>query len=494
MKKRKICMGCFTAWDEKRESCAFCGWRPEKEREREGTWHTGKILEKRFLLGGIYRKTDRDIIWRAYDGMLGERVFLMTWGRRAEDQPPKHKLDESEPGEEQATNVKSEPGEEQTANVKSAPGEEQTANAKSALREEQTADAASASDGGFQLLCLRRAAGRNVLLFSLENKYLPPEEFRLPGNVLNLGQSVIRNIYLSGKTEKGLLPKDFLLDGRYQIVGPLGIGGFGITYLCVDINLGRNVAVKEYFPEQWAEREESFVSVKSSQVLQAFQYGKKMFCREIKMTAKFIHSRQIVTVYDAFYENDTVYMVMEYLDGESVGRELQSRQKGLGSQETKEIAEQTLAALTQLHRRKIVHGDLSPGNVIRTKSGRIVLIDLGAAKYFYDRNMTFQAVFLKPDYAAPEQYQAAREGKGGREGPWTDFYALGVFLYQCLTGTKPYDAVTRLETDRGSRIFPRRFGKPIGRRWKRIIRECLELEREKRPSNAELLLEEVQAI
>ena len=118
------------------------------------------------------------------------------------------------------------------------------------------------------------------------------------------------------------MPADTLLNDRYQILGIVGIGGFGITYLAKDINLLRNVAVKEYFPKQWVQREQNYVSIRHSGMVEPFKYGLKSFVSEIKMTAKFIHTENIVTVTDAFFENDTAYMVMEYIQGESIGREL----------------------------------------------------------------------------------------------------------------------------------------------------------------------------
>ena len=121
------------------------------------------------------------------------------------------------------------------------------------------------------------------------------------------------------------LPEGFLLAGRYEALRCIGVGGFGITYLCRDKRLGRKVAVKEYFPRQWAEREGAYVSVKKSSMAEAFRLGMQSFVREAQIMAEFVETPQVVTLRDVLQANDTVYLAMEYLDGVSVGRDMRRR-------------------------------------------------------------------------------------------------------------------------------------------------------------------------
>lgn len=444
MSQQKICMGCFAVWDSEVNECIHCGWSPHQEKDISEDWYTGKKLDKRYLLGGIYLERGQYIIWRAFDEMLEIQCFLMR---------------EIENGHMSVADF---------ANV-----EEEEARNK-----------------GYQILSCKIVAGEQVLVFSMKNPWKIPESCYIFSLKKKKYNRIISNLRYQGANSQKILPKDTILEDCYRIVGPLGIGGFGITYLCEDIRCGRNVAVKEYFPAQWAERDEGFVSISSSKFMQPFLHGMERFRQEIKMTAKFIHDRKIITLYDAFECGDTVYMVMEYLHGESLGMHMKKMpQSHFATEEWKQILLTVTDALRSLHEHKMVHSDISPGNIMITDSGQIVLIDLGAAKYFYDTSMSFATTFLKPDYAAPEQYQTARSGKAGNEGPWTDIYALGATTYYCLVGAKPKDVIRRLDSSINNIDFPTRGKGKLSRNWKKIIQNCMELEREKRPQ----CIEELQA-
>lgn len=436
-------MGCYSEWDDQRKECAFCGWQKDEKQSRSEGWQQGQVLEKRFLLGKILKKKKLFTIWYAYDEMLDCRCFLMT-----------------------------DMSEEFLHKVVEIPDER--------IRQM-----------GYCCLGYRQIEEKNVFVFSKQEGAIQKKEKK---ESKKEKKKLILNVQGKGQNQLGLLPADTLLDGRFQVIGTLGIGGFGITYLCVDINLNRNVAIKEYFPKEWAEREENYVTVKNSKMLQAFQYGKQTFLQEIKMSAKFIHTENLITVYDAFEENDTVYMVMEYLEGQSLGKEMQQRKAPLEEKEIKKMAKDILGALQMLHSRKIVHSDISPGNIFHTGQGKYVLIDLGAAKYVYNQNISIATAFLKPDYAAPEQYQSASLGTGGQEGAWTDIYAMGAVFYQCFTGKKAPDVIQRLEGNSTRITFPRKWGFHFSSGWKKIIRQCMELEKEKRPSDAEVLWQKIDML
>ncbi|MFR5619681.1 MAG: serine/threonine protein kinase [Clostridium sp.] len=401
----KACMGCFVEWDRERDECPVCGWSPQKplEEDKNG-WHQGKIIAKRFLLGNCYLKKKDFVIWRTYDSLLDIRCYMIT-----------------------------------------SVGGSLTQLLQIAWGFSQQRD----KEGCPVVLSMFPVEQVYVLVFSMKEN-MDKKDFlswiMLPKE--NPKQVIQKLEYLNEKQKpEHVLSEDTLLDERYRVIGCIGVGGFGITYLCEDLLLQRNVAVKEYFPSEWAEREADALEVKNSRYLNAFLYGKKSFLKEAKITAKFIHAQNIVTIYDVFSANDTVYLVMEYLQGDSVGRRMKKRQyEPYSERKAVEIILSVMKALCTIHENYVVHGDISPGNLICTKEGTVVLIDFGAAKYMTDKQPVLQAAFLKKNYAAPEQYRTAKEGIPKDEGAWTDIYAMGATFYYLLTGHVPTDALTRLSS------------------------------------------------
>ena len=275
----------------------------------------------------------------------------------------------------------------------------------------------------------------------------------------------------------------------------IGIGGFGIVYLCHDLYLKRLVAVKEYFPEQWAERESSYVSVRSSDKLNAYRFGLQSFYEEAKMMAKFLNTPHIVTIYDVFPENDTAYLVMEYLSGISIGREMRLREyKSYSAAELSEIINPVMDALEAMHDQRIVHSDISPGNIMRTSNGDICLIDMGAAKYTNTARPVLSAAFLKVNYAAPEQYRTARQGIPYDEGPWTDIYALGATIYYLLTGQKPPDIIKRLEGKNTKLYLPKKPRVKRARQWQTFLGHAMEPEIKERIGSIRQFREESKGL
>lgn len=291
------------------------------------------------------------------------------------------------------------------------------------------------------------------------------------------------------KEREDLLPAGLVLDDRYHILRCIGIGGFGITYLCEDTKKERKVAVKEYFPAQWARREETYVMVRKSSMVQAFRFGMQSFIDEAEILVEFVKTPHIVTFYDIFHENDTVYLVMEYIDGISVGRMM--RERGYQPYTPEEMAQillPVLEGLRQMHKKGIIHGDVSPGNLMCRKDREICLIDLGAARCYKEKKPVLSAAFLKPEYAAPEQFRTARRGFSQEEGPWTDIYAVGAVMFYLLTGQRPPDAV--------SRAGGNELEKPaeLSEKWMEIIRQCMALEIEKRIQEVRILTERIQKL
>ena len=169
----------------------------------------------------------------------------------------------------------------------------------------------------------------------------------------------------------------------------------------------------------------------------------------------------------------------------NIGREMAKRNYSpYTPHETAEIILPVLEGIQVMHDKKILHSDISPGNIMRTAKGKITIIDLGAAKYNVEDQPMLSAAFLKKAYAAPEQYQTAREGIIGNEGPWTDIYAVGAVMYYLLTGHKPVDALTRLSGKTVGLIPPKKYKVRLRKGWLKLIHQCMELDWSKRPSSA----------
>lgn len=453
MGELKACMGCFAEWDEEREICPFCGWHTamEPEEDKEG-WHTGQVLEKRYLLGRCYMKKKDFVIWRAYDSQMDMRCYFIT----------------------------------------SVGG-----SMEGLLRIAWGFQKQKDSDGCPVVLSLKTLDERYVLVVSMEEDVDAATFRSWIHTEKEPPEPLVSEITYGGNPDKlaQALAPDTLLEDRYRVVGCIGIGGFGMTYLCEDMMLQRNVAVKEYFPAEWAEREDDYVAVKSSQVLQAFRYGMKSFEKEAKLTAKFIHVKNLVTVFDVFHANDTVYLVMEYLDGMSVGREMKERQyKPFSPWEMAQIIVPVLHGLSKVHERNMIHSDISPGNILRTSSGRMVLIDFGAAKYKTENQPLLNAAFLKQNYAAPEQYRTAKEGIPKDEGPWTDLYAIGGTMYYLLTGHMPTDALSRLSAKSTDLVAPKKYKVKLQKGWMRLIHHMVEPDWKLRTASAEVVWEEIREL
>ncbi len=238
------------------------------------------------------------------------------------------------------------------------------------------------------------------------------------------------------------LPEGVILVGRYAVGRVLGKGGFGITYLCCDLEKKRRVAIKEYFPTSLAHRNVGETAVYSYEgSVEHFRTGAQKFYDEAVLVAKFNNDRNIIHVYEFFQENNTTYYVMEYLDGMDMKRLQQQNGGKIPEEEVLYIALHMADALQVVHEHHTLHRDLSPDNVFLSESGEVKLIDFGAARQIMAEVSSSLSVIIKHGYAPLEQYQR----KGHNQGPWTDIYAFGATLYHVLTGRMPDDAMTRLD-------------------------------------------------
>ena len=230
-----------------------------------------------------------------------------------------------------------------------------------------------------------------------------------------------------------------VLNGRYEVGRVLGNGGFGVTYIAWDPILRIKVAIKEYLPSEFSTRAEgqTRVTVFTGEKERQFNDGMSKFIDEAKRLAKFQNESGVVKIFDSFKANGTAYIVMEYLDGETLADRLK-REKTIPADEAIQIMMPVIESLNHVHEAGILHRDISPDNIFLTKDGKTKLIDFGAARFATTTHSRSLTVIIKPGYSAEEQYRSR-----GDQGPHTDVYSVGAVLYKMITGVTPPDALER---------------------------------------------------
>ena len=249
-----------------------------------------------------------------------------------------------------------------------------------------------------------------------------------------------------GESAKELLHIDpgTLLRNRYIIGQALGYGGFGVTYIAWDTQLKRKLAIKEYLPSEFATRmvhqQNLVISGKEKQQHQYLE-GMKKFLQEGQKLAQVGNIDGIVHMYDCFEANNTAYITMEYLEGETLGAYLE-REGKVTEQEAMDLLMPVLQALEAVHEKGIIHRDIAPDNIFLSRDAngeiKVKLIDFGAARFATTSHSKSLTVLIKPGYSPEEQYRS-----NGDQGTYTDVYALAAVLYRMVTGVQPPDAFER---------------------------------------------------
>jgi serine/threonine protein kinase len=233
--------------------------------------------------------------------------------------------------------------------------------------------------------------------------------------------------------------------GELEILGTLGVGGFGIVYLARDHSLEREVAIKEYMPSQFAQRDgQSQVSVRSISMKETFDLGRRSFVNEAKLLARFDHP-SLLKVYRFWEANGTAYMAMPRLIGQNLREARKAQPTPPPEAWARRVFDAVLGGLAVLHAQNVWHRDVAPDNIFMPADGAPpILLDFGAARQAIgDRTQVFTAI-LKPSYAPIEQYAEATSLK---QGPWTDFYALAAAMHDLLTGRPPPPCTARAMGD-----------------------------------------------
>ena len=241
---------------------------------------------------------------------------------------------------------------------------------------------------------------------------------------------------MSAEDHKQALPTSFRL-GPYRVVRVLGVGGFGVTYLCEHTGLGVQVAVKEYLPNEIAVRDGTEVHPKSAGDREGFEWGLSRFSDEARTLARFEHPN-VVRVRDCFEANNTAYIVMDYEDGEPLDVLLR-RHGTLTESQLKRVLLPVADGLRLVHAEGFLHRDIKPSNVfVRRSDESPVLLDFGSARQALGQKSRSMTAIASAGYSPPEQYEG-----NGPQGAWTDIYALSALCYRAITGDAPLDATQR---------------------------------------------------
>jgi serine/threonine protein kinase len=246
---------------------------------------------------------------------------------------------------------------------------------------------------------------------------------------------------MTANAQQALAP-GALID-TFEIVRVLGTGGFGITYKAWDHRLQCEVAVKEYLPSDLAARAANGLAVEPSrerpQDAATFHDGLQRFLDEARILARF-RDPYVVGVKQFITANGTAYLVMDYERGRNLSEQMAAMPAPMPAPQLRHLLDCLLSGLATLHGHGVLHRDIKPANVYLRNNGDAVLIDFGSARQTVrERDAQDLTSVVTHGYAPHEQYH-----RRGRQGPWTDLYALGATLYHCLTGHKPAGGMDRL--------------------------------------------------
>lgn len=280
-----------------------------------------------------------------------------------------------------------------------------------------------------------------------------------------------------GEHQNVPLPVGWLVEG-YRIRALVARGGFSFVYLVKDRE-GRSFALKEYYPHELVTRapkeiEPTVVAGKEK----AFLFGLKCFFDEGRTLGQINHPN-IIRVYNLFRAFETVFLLMDYEEGMSLHEYIRSKKGRLRETFIRVLMLRLLAALREVHARKLLHLDLKPANVFLRRGGEPVILDFGSARQGIAREIEWVRTMFTPGYAPPEQIEAKRE----RIGPWTDLYAVGGIALACMTGSSPPRVEERLSGD----SVPQRLAALRGHYSEELlafVAEMLALDPQQRPQSA----------
>jgi len=283
---------------------------------------------------------------------------------------------------------------------------------------------------------------------------------------------------------------------EFEILGLLGVGGFGMVYRAFDHSLHRAVAIKEYMPSALAGRSQGqSLWVRSSADQQTFQAGLASFVDEARLLAQFDHP-SLVKVFRFWEANGTAYMVMPLYSGMTFKQARAHMRTPPSEAWLRKLLWSVLGALRVLHDGKTLHRDISPDNIFLQDNGPPVLLDLGAARHAINDQDRKHTAVLKVNYAPIEQYADGDEEL--RQGPWSDLYSLAAVVHGCLCNDTPLPATLRSIRDRMvsfsrvARTVKRQFGVEYSAPFVAAIAQSLSLKPEDRPQSIDAFLQRME--
>jgi eukaryotic-like serine/threonine-protein kinase len=276
--------------------------------------------------------------------------------------------------------------------------------------------------------------------------------------------------------------------GGYRILQALSSGGFSIVYLAYSEQSEECVAIKEYMPSNRAlRRPGDLVPYIGAEHLTAYKYGLAAFFEEARILAG-IHHPNIAQVLELLRANETIYMVMQFIEGTSLEKYILSRRvKGriavLPEDFIVGVFSRVLDGLHEVHGRNLLHLDLKPTNIIMQPDHSPTLIDFGAARRTAGSDPTSAIPMFTPGFAAPEAQK-----RDGAVGAWSDVYGIGACLLACMSAKAPQEATSRAREDLvplALEILERAYSPRI----LSVTKACLELDPRARPQSARELLQ-----
>ena len=291
--------------------------------------------------------------------------------------------------------------------------------------------------------------------------------------------------YGSVNAETFALKPGTILEGKYLVGEMLGQGGFGITYIGFELLLEQKVAIKEYYPMStgMVSRDGHSTVVWSSAMMgkTGTQKGFDSFLKEARKMAKLGGIPGVVGVKSVFIQNETAYIVMDFIEGETLLKKLQ-KNGPMDFDSCVKLMTPIMQALAEVHEHGIIHRDISPDNIMVRPDGKLILLDLGAAKDLdiqgNDGSVQSSQMVVKHGFSPIEQYS-----KSGKVGPWTDIYAMAATIYYCCTGILPPPATDRTIDDTLAcqpLLTQTQFG---------ILADCMRMRPQDRPQSMDTLLQ-----
>ena len=283
------------------------------------------------------------------------------------------------------------------------------------------------------------------------------------------------------------MPRNTILNGKYLVGDVLGRGGFGITYIGFDLSLESRVAIKEYYPSGAAMRREGESELywsSSYKFRSSREDAKNYFLKEARKMARVENIPSVVRVRETFLANETAYIVMDYVEGETLKARLR-REGPMTYTACYALLRPMMQDLCKIHRQGVIHRDISPDNIMIQGDGSVKLLDLGAAKDLNKHSDEVSVPVGKNGYSPMEQYL-----NNGSIGPWTDVYALCATIYYACYGKRVPQSLERLEQDTLRFDLPTR--EPIPPYVVGALRKGLAVRAADRTQSVDVLLDQLE--